>query len=96
MEKQNLNITDAKTLEAIERLLDEGKARYKQDMCEVMGMPPQNLRNIRLGLQHFTAENLRKLSKTYGVNPSFLFGISSKFYEKSTISKVKHVQQRVN
>lgn len=82
-----LNVTDNKMLDAIDRLVNDGKERYKKYICESIGLQPQTLRNIRIGKQHFTAENIRLMAEKYQVNPNYIFGYDTVFYRSYNVSK---------
>jgi len=77
-----LNVTDDRMLQAYEHILDSGKERFKSAIHEKIKLIPQNHRNIGLGKQHFTAENIRLLSKHYDVNLRYLFGFSTQVFGK--------------
>lgn len=84
---EKINITDNNMLEAIDTLISNGDERFKSIICEVIDTQPQNIRNVRLGLQHFTAENIRRLCERYNVNPNYIFGFSNTFYLNKKVNK---------
>ncbi|WP_300434035.1 hypothetical protein [Christiangramia sp.] len=77
-----LNVTDARMLEAYEHIINTGRERWKLDISRNTGIINQNVRNIKLGKQHFTAEDIRQLCKVYNVNVEFIFGFSSRIFNK--------------
>lgn len=83
----DLYVTDNKMLEALDILIRDGKERYKSDICENINIQPQTVRNIRLGLQHFSGEHIRLMAKNYNVNPNFLLGLDTRFYGKKRYNK---------
>ena len=74
-----LQITDTKMLEAINLLKAQDNV-FKAEIYRVIDFIPQNERNVKLGLQHFTAENIRIFCVEYGRNPNYIFGLSKEMF----------------
>ena len=41
--------------------------RFRQEFCDAIDMPKQNIRNVKNGIQHFTASHILKACQTFGV-----------------------------
>ena len=82
-----LDVTDQRMLDAIDRLIQLNKIRYKKEACEAIGVEPQRLWKISSGKQHFTAENIRKMAEEYNVNLNYLFGFEERFFAKKGVNK---------
>lgn len=82
-----LDITDQRMLDAIDRLIQLNKIRFKKEACEAIGVEPQRLWKISSGKQHFTAENIRKMALEFNVNLNYLFGFEERFFAKKGVNK---------
>lgn len=82
-----LNITDQKMLDVFDYIIDTGKERFKAEICRNIHIDPQTIRNIRIGKQHFTAENIRLMVKYYNVNPYYILGLEDKIEPKKGVNK---------
>ena len=82
-----LIISDQKMLEAYDRLQDLGLAKNQKEICEAIGVEPQRIYKVRIGKQHFIAEHIRMMAKTYNVNLNFLFGFETRFLTKKAVNK---------
>ena len=80
-----LNLSDQRMLEAYQHIITSGKERFKSQIHEKIDFIAQNFRNVQLGKQHFTAENIRLLCKEYQVNPNFIFGFSNQVFTKKSL-----------
>jgi len=82
-----LLITDERMLESIQRLKDLNIASSQKEVCDAIGIEPQRIYKIRDGKQHFIAENIRLMSKTYNIPLDYLFGFSNQFFDKKKVNK---------
>lgn len=88
-----LQITDTKMLEAINLLKAQDNV-FKAEIYRVIDFIPQNERNVKLGLQHFTAENIRMFCVEYGVNPNYIFGLSSEMFSvNKKVNKLRKAER---
>jgi hypothetical protein len=84
-----LSIPDRKMFEAIATLKDRGDIRFRQEFCDAIEIPKQNIRQVRLGLQHFTAKQIMRACKKYGINANWVFGFSDQFSRVQ--AEIKHI-----
>ncbi len=70
-----LLIADSNMLLLIGMLKTTGHIRFQQDFCDAIGMLKQNIRNVKNGSQHFTAEHIRLACEVYNVNANWILGI---------------------
>jgi hypothetical protein len=81
-----LSTPDKRMLQLVEVLKDKGTIRYKQEFVDAIDMPKQNLRQVRLGVQHFTALHIMKACKAYNINANWIMGHSPEtFNQKATL-----------
>ena len=68
-------ISDRRMLELIELLKTENKIRFTQEFCDAIGFKKQNIRNVKMGAQHFTPEHIRKACKAFKRNANWIFDL---------------------
>lgn len=95
-----LKLPDRKMLELIGILKARGDIRFRQEFCDVTDVPKQNIRNVKMGLQHFTAVQIMRCCKEYNINANWIFGLSDQISrvtaEIKFISEAKGVNKKVN
>lgn len=91
---------DKKMFEAIKLLKDRGELRFRQEFCDAIELDKQNIRNIKMGIQHFRPEHIKKACKKYNINANWVFGLSDVFSrvqaEIHFISEAKTSNKKVN
>jgi hypothetical protein len=87
-----LSIPDKKMLELIKILKDRGDIRFRQEFCDVIDIPKQNIRQVKTGAQHFTALHIMRACKEYNINGNWMFGLSDQLSRVS--SEVKQIKAR--
>jgi hypothetical protein len=93
---------DRKMFEAIKMLKDRGDIRFRQEFCDAIDLDKQNIRNIKLGIQHFRPEHIKRACKKYGINANWVFGMSDQFsrvqaeIKDITKGKISSIGKRVS
>lgn len=93
MVKVKLNITDERMLAVPEILKDAGAIKFSQEVWDAIDFLKQNVRNVKLGTQHFSAEYIRRTCDKFGINANWITGQESNFYK---VLPVKQRQKIVN
>lgn len=86
MKKIKLNIPDERMLQLPDILKARGKIRFRQEFCDDIEIPKQNIRNIRLGRQYFTVRHIQNACKKYGINANWVMGIQANIFIIETLS----------
>jgi hypothetical protein len=86
--KKKLDITDRKMLELIDHLKTTGEIRYRQEFCDAIDLPKQNIYNIKKGKQHFTAAHIFRACKIYYVNANWIMGLEDQIFSKEKHSRI--------
>ena len=73
-------ISDKQMLKLMALLKISGQIQYTQAFLDVIEMPKQNIRLVRLGEKHFTPEHIHLACKTYKVNANWIFGIEKEMF----------------
>src|SRR5437868_3360633 len=74
-------------LELPELLKEKNVIRYRQEFCDAIDFPKQNVRNVRNGTQHFTAMHIARACKEYGVNANWIVGTRDNVFNADRITK---------
>lgn len=72
--KIKLQITDQRMLQLPEILKENHLIRFRQEFCDAIDLPKQNIRNIKMGTQHFTALHIERACKEYGLDANWIIG----------------------
>lgn len=72
--------SDNKMLELIGKLKDTKQIKSQKEFCDTIGFLPQNLANIRNGVNHFTPEHIENVVRNYKVNANWLFGVENEMF----------------
>lgn len=95
-----LSIPDKKMLELIKILKERGDIRFRQEFCDAINLPKQNIRNIKIGIQHFTVMQIRETCKAYNINANWIFGLSDQISRVTAeirfIGEAKSNNKKVN
>jgi len=86
--KIKLNISDARMLQLIIELKDQGAIRFTQQFCDDLEIHKQHIRQIRIGKQHFTAEQIKMACKEYNVNANWIIGLEENIYRRKLPNKL--------
>jgi hypothetical protein len=89
-----LSIPDRKMFEAIATLKYRGDIRFRQEFCDAIEIPKQNIRQVRLGRQHFTAKQIMLACKEYNINANWIFGLSDQFSRVHAEAKTTRTTKR--
>lgn len=95
--KINLSISDERMLGLRAILKADGKIRFNQEFCDALGFHKQNIRNVKIGLQHFTAEHISMAGKVYGINTNYIHGLEDNVYrliKKSAVIKMASLKYK--
>jgi len=77
-------ISDIRMLELIDILKQSEVIRFTQEFCDAIGFKKQNIRNVKIGLQHFTPEHIRKACLVYNRDANWIFDLK---YTKIAVTK---------
>jgi len=87
-------------LELPEILKADQVIRYRQEFCDAIEMPKQNIRNVRLALngQRFTVDQIKKACEVYNVDCNWVMGFTENIYRPKSLKPlpVKQIRQKVN
>jgi len=75
-----MNQINKNMLNAIDQVIFDKKARFKNDVYEAIGTTRQRVNDIKYNGTNFTIENIDLFCKTYDVQPNYIFGISNEIY----------------
>ena len=75
-------MTDNRMLQLLVILKSVGKIRFQQEFCDAIGMPKQNIRNVREGIQHFQGHHIQRACKGFGVNANWIVGTQVNVFVK--------------
>jgi hypothetical protein len=89
LKKIKLHITDERMLQLPEILKADQVIRFRQEFCDAIEMPKQNIRNIRYGLngQRFTVDQIRMACEAFGVDGNWVLGFTDKVYRTKARTK---------
>lgn len=85
--KIQLFITDERMLGLPDILKNDGVIRFRQQFCDAIEIPKQNIRNIANGIQHFTATHITNACWTFNVDPAYVNGFTNDVYRKMPLPK---------
>lgn len=74
-------------LELIDILQSKGTIKFRQDFLDEIGYPKQSFRNVKLGIQSFRIEHIKKACEAYNVNANWIFGIEKQIFRPQTKSQ---------
>lgn len=59
-----------------------GVLKYKREFAYACGLPEQNLYNIKMGRNHFTAVHVANICKFYSINANWIIGTEENLFIK--------------
>ncbi len=85
--KPELNTSDRRMLELIDILKVAGQIRFRQEFCDVIKMPKQNIRQVQQGKQHFTAFQIERACSFFNVNSNWIFDLEVTVFRSAATQK---------
>jgi hypothetical protein len=82
---EELTIWDKKMLQLPNLLKEADIIKFKQEFYEVIGIDRQYIRGIKKGIRHFTAEQIGRTCKAYGIRADWIFGLTSAMFIRSRV-----------
>lgn len=80
-------ISDQNVLKVIDELKSSGRVKFKTQVYDVMNTDTVRVHKILKPQKHkqnyhFSAEQIRLLCESYGINSNFIFGLETNMYLK--------------
>jgi hypothetical protein len=95
---EKLHITDERMLQLMDHCIrnkvnDVGTQR---DWCELVGITPTNIFNIRKGMQQVTKQQIYQACKVFNVSADYIYGFTDKMIRvQSNISPIDRIKEAV-
>ncbi|WP_298118041.1 helix-turn-helix transcriptional regulator [Flavobacterium sp.] len=75
---------DEKVFLFMNSLMQLGIIEFEKDFAEAIGVKRQNVNNIKNGISHFTTKHIHNISKVFGGNPNYFFGLEENMFRKKS------------
>jgi len=82
-----MNNISKNMLNAIDQVILDKKARFKNDVYLAINTTRQRINDIKFNGTNFTIENIDLFCKTYDVQPNYIFGLTNEIYSVQKVYK---------
>jgi len=95
------HIADERMIKACEYIIQHNIKSIGtiKEWCEVIGIAPNNIANIRNGKQSFSNEHIRKCCIKFNVSANFIYGLSAQLFntkvKETPLQKIESALQEL-